>query len=82
MIDKMSLLKEICDRYNFEIYQNEEIGIVCYQNEECSVAAKTVEELLIELLPTLEHNNWDCDLNNERHVWSDDEIEFIMSLKY
>lgn len=80
MIDKMELLEEICDWYGYDIHKDEKLGIICYQNEECSVAAATIDELLVEWLPTLEESNKECDNSDEKHLWHNEEIEFIKSL--
>ena len=74
---KVFLLKEICNWYNYEVILKDQFGQFVFQNKDYSFASPNIDDLLKDWLSTLEESNRDCDMNNERHLWSDEEIEFI-----
>ena len=95
MINKENLFNEICGWYNYEkeMVDNaivvdgmipDGIGLnkVGYSDRlKGHFEYNNINEALTDWLSTLEESNYDCDQCEEKHIWNDEEIELIKSLR-
>ncbi len=78
MNEKLELLKEICNWYNYNLTIAEEKIININNTEECYY--KSVDEGLKDWLETLEESNKCCIDEQVELLWSNEEIELIKSI--
>lgn len=77
-IDKFKLLADIMHWYNYELSTFDGCVIVS-QGSDIRLSYESVDAALIDFLGTLEATN--AETSTDDHVWSNEEIEFIKSLK-